>query len=493
MTYHGELRDWHVRIGLTAVVLAVFGGTLWAPFVYDDHALLVDSSISSSGGWWMVWRPMQTRPLTYFTFWCNHQLGGSEAAGYHAVNLALHLGAALLLFAVLGRLLPKSAAVGAAFLFAVHPLAVEPVAYVFARSTLLATVFSLACLLFWVRGRHWAAVGWFGLALLAKEECAALPVVLGLLHFSISRNRAERAPVAAMLGLAAAAVARVAVVSSMVAGSGAGAQAGVRWQDYFLTQGLVIARYLRMLVAPYGMSVDPDVAVETGWVSWLAWALIAASMVAALRWFDRAGPGFWWISGLLLLLPTSSLFPAADLAADRRMYLPMIAFAALAALLLERIGRREVMVAAVVVLGAVSWWRTQVWRSEIALWSDAMEQAPGKLRPRLQLARVEEPRRAMELLAEAKRMDPDDPRAAMETGRLLLREGRFADALREFGLAVALAPRDANAYSNRGVALWGMGLRREAIRDFQIALRLDPNHPVAKINLEKLTATAAPK
>ncbi|MBK5290596.1 MAG: hypothetical protein JJE04_02745, partial [Acidobacteriia bacterium] len=143
MTYHNEVRDWHIRLALAFVVLAVFGGTLAAPFVYDDHALLVDESITSADGWWRVWRPMQTRPLTYFTFWINHRLGGADAAGYHAVNLGLHLGAALLLLEVLARLIPKRAAIAAAFLFALHPLAVEPVAYVFARSTLLATVLSL--------------------------------------------------------------------------------------------------------------------------------------------------------------------------------------------------------------------------------------------------------------------------------------------------------------------------------------------------------------
>ena len=40
----------------------------------------------------------------------------------------------------------------------------------------------------------------------------------------------------------------------------------------------------------------------------------------------------------ILLIPSSSIFPAADLAADRRMYLPMFAFAAAAR---PRAGARE--------------------------------------------------------------------------------------------------------------------------------------------------------
>ena len=46
-------------------------------------------------------------------------------SGYHALNLALHLGAVLLAFECLRRLLPERAALVAAAIFAVHPLQAE--------------------------------------------------------------------------------------------------------------------------------------------------------------------------------------------------------------------------------------------------------------------------------------------------------------------------------------------------------------------------------
>ena len=87
-----------------AAALAAFGLTVAGSFHFDDYSLLSDPAITSPGGWLEVWRPVQTRPLTWFTFWLNYQAGGANPAGYHAVNLALHAACAALLLRVLRRL-----------------------------------------------------------------------------------------------------------------------------------------------------------------------------------------------------------------------------------------------------------------------------------------------------------------------------------------------------------------------------------------------------
>ena len=202
------LRPW---ILLAASVLAVFWGVLAAPFHYDDFALLLDPAITSPSGWLDCFRLEQTRPLTWFSFWLNYQLSGANPAPWHAVNLGLHLANALLLWTSFQALLPGRASWFAAFFFALHPIQVESVAYVYARGILLATLFCLLALRLWIAGRRWHALAAFSLALLAKEECAAFPVFLLLLHLSTARNAKERTPIAAMLALALASIAPVAL------------------------------------------------------------------------------------------------------------------------------------------------------------------------------------------------------------------------------------------------------------------------------------------
>lgn len=460
------------RLLLLAAALAAFGASLGSGFHFDDYAIFSDPALTSASGWLHVWGLRQTRPLTYLTFWMNYQTGGQDPLGYHALNLVLHLGAVMLAYECLRRLLPGRAAIAAAALFAVHPVQAEAVNYIWGRSIVLAALLCFASLLAWITGRHWAAVAWFAAALLAKEECAAFPLVLLLV------DRKKLAQVGAMIGLAVAAGARVVYATAVTPAAPAGVQAGISPFHYLLAQGVVILRYLRLLIVPYGFTVDPDIRVPTVWVGLLAWAAILG--LAVLAWRFRVT---WALVGLILLIPSSSVFPAADLAADRRMYLPMLGFAAAVGLLLARV---RLGVIAAVVLAAVSIGRTAVWMSEESLWREAVRRAPDKLRPKIQLARALPAAKALELLAGARRLAPYDPAIAAETGKILLAEGQPEAALEEFGRALALDPRDARNLNNRGVALAALWQTEAARQDFERALRIDPGLTEARENLAKL-------
>jgi hypothetical protein len=466
--------------------------SLLAGFAYDDYSLFSDAAVTSTSGWWQVWRPSQTRPLTYFTFWLNHAVGGRNPAGYHAVNLALHQAAVLLCFNVLSRLMPSKAAFLASAVFAIHPIQVEPVAYIFERATILATVLCLLAFRAWLAGHYRPACAWFAAALLAKEECAAFPLVLLLLEAARSRIAAPVIkPVAVMLCLAIAAGLRVIAVAAPP-GSGAGFGASVSPLEYFATQGLVILRYFRLLLIPYGFTVDPDIPVVTDWQAYAAWIAILSAALPAWRAFPRVGAAFWFLAGLLLLLPSSSIFPIDDLAADRRMYLPLVGFGAAGGLALERLNPK-LLAALGIVLFALTLARVQVWQNERSLWQEAVERAPNKVRPKLQLARVSDPPRAIELLNEAKRIAPENAAVASTLGSRYLAAGRTAEALAEFGRALALKPRDPLAFNNRGVALLALRQSAAARQDFERALSIDPCLFQARFNLVQLrVSTPAP-
>lgn len=460
------------RLLLLAAALVAFGASLGSGFHFDDYAIFSDASLQSSRGWLEIWSLRQTRPLTFLTFWLN----GSNPAAMHAVNLVLHLAAVLLAFECLRRLLPERAALIAAALFAVHPLQAEAVDYVWGRSIVLAAALCFASLLCWITERRWCSVAFFVAALLAKEEAAAFPLLLPWLD-----RKRDRGKIAIMLVLSLAAGLRVIYALSITSGAPAGAQAGISPWHYFLAQGVVIWRYLRLLVVPVGFSVDPQIAIPPVWLALAGWAaiglLLAVKRLGKLR--------YWLAAGFLLLLPSSSIFPAADLAADRRMYLPMFAFSAAAAIALDRLNWRWVVVAA---MAALSIQRTYVWMSDQRLWREAVESAPEKVRPKIQLSRSVSPPEALALLHDARVLAPHDPAVAAETGKALMASGQPAAALSEFGRALALAPHDANNLNNRGVALAALGQTAAARQDFERALALDPTLASALENLRRLPA-----
>ncbi|HYO84030.1 MAG TPA: hypothetical protein VES20_21685, partial [Bryobacteraceae bacterium] len=330
---------------LLGLASAAFGPGVLGTFVLDDFAL---STISHA-----------TRPLTGLTFLLPHNAGL-----HHGINIVLHLLSVAVAFRVFPLLLPERAALIATGLFAVHPAMGESVNYIWARATLLMTLFCLLCLDAWLKQKPWLATAFFVLALLSKTECAALPIVLSLL-------RRDRRPVALMLACSLTAGAAVAYIASTTPGSQAGAQSAYTTLEYLSAQGSAIARYLRLYVFPYGFSIDPSVSLDVG-----MWLVVAAA--AALR--NR-----WLLFGLIVLLPSSSIFPADDLAADRRMYLPGVFFAAAAAQYLQRIPASVIVLA---VLTFASLQRTLLWNDPAGLWADAVHRAPELVRPRVWLARV---------------------------------------------------------------------------------------------------------
>jgi tetratricopeptide (TPR) repeat protein len=460
------------RLFLLGAALFAFGASLGSGFHFDDYAIGADASLASASGWLAIFSLRQTRPLTFLTLWVNYAFEGMDhAVLYHAVNLALHLGAVALAWECLRRLLPERAAFAACAIFALHPIQAEAVNYVWARGILLATLLCLAALLEWLEGRSWIAVAWFAAALLAKEEAAAFPLVLWWL------DRKRRAPALVMLALSAAAGLRAFYATAVVAGSGAGLQAGITPGHYFLAQGIVILRYLRLLIVPYGFTVDPDIRIPPVWMGATAW--VAVAILAVLAWrYAR-----WALAGLVLLIPSSTVFPAADLAADRRMYLPLFAFAAAAGPWLAQVWTVRILAAFLAVLSLL---RTDVWMTDRALWTEAVERAPAKARPRIWLARAQPAGQALETLEQAANLAPYDATIPAETGKIYLSEKRFEDALAEFGRALALDPRDARNYNNRGVALASLGQSDAARADFERALRIDPALAEARQNLHKM-------
>jgi hypothetical protein len=415
-------------------------------------------------------------------FWwefLNYQLGGQNVIGYHAANLALHLLALWLLYPILLRLLGKKAAWIAVALFAFHPIQTEPVVYVFERATLLAMVFCLLARRAWLDERYWAAAGWFVLALLSKEECVAFPFFLLLIRRALL-------PAAGMLCLCLAAGCRVLLALKILHISGAGASAGISPLDYFTTQGTVILRYFRLLLVPYGFTCDPDIPIVRDWRAWVAWMAILG--LATVFW-KRNVHGRWFAGGLILLAPSSTIFAAQDLAADRRMYLPMLAFASLGGLFLSYVDRR-IAISVVVGLAALAFVRTQVWRTEQTLWAEVVERAPKKLRPRILLARASDTETALHILDAAQAIAPNDPRPAIEKGLRFMEVDLPESALAEFDHALVLTPDDPMSLNNHGAALSRLGRRSAAIEDFRHALRIDPCWAGARRNLVQLGATS---
>jgi len=438
---------------ITVAVLAAYANALGAGFQFDDWNVIVDQPrVAGLAAWWASMPGI--RPLLKLTYALNNAAGWG-VAGFHAVNVTIHLANAWLVFALFARagraariIAPPVAALTGALVFALHPIQTEAVTYVSGRSSSLMALMALASILVWhdagARGAGGArrvaawlvAPGLFAAALLVKETAAVLPLAMLLLMVTVFSERGTRpmAPHLAVLG--AAAVAAIAsptcrrLFATSLAARGIGAN--------LLTQAHGVVYLMGNMVRLDRLNADPMLPVLDTWSPTLVLdaafvvALLAAGLLSIRR---RPAIAFGILWFFIWLLPTNSLLPRLDVVNDRQLYLALAGPAwllgcAAGAGVARR--RPSVTLAAVyvlvVALGAATHARNRVYADEIVFWQDVARKSPrngralNNLGYALALASRDAAAEAAFLGALA--LDPADIRAAVNLR--LLREGALA-------------------------------------------------------------------
>src|SRR5262249_21005434 len=121
---------------------ALHGTLLW-----DDNAHLTRAELRPLHGLWRIWfepgATQQYYPLLHSAFWIEHRLWGDAVLGYHLLNIALHAASAFMVVLLL-RLLVLPGSWFAGFVFALHPVCVESVAWISEQKSTLAAVLCLS-------------------------------------------------------------------------------------------------------------------------------------------------------------------------------------------------------------------------------------------------------------------------------------------------------------------------------------------------------------
>lgn len=509
---------------LVLLVFIVYRPALTGDFIWDDDLYLTRNPlIAAPDGlkqFWFSTQAMDYYPLSSSLLWVEWRLWGPQAPPYHAVNVALHALNAVLLAALLRRLLIPGAWLAAA-LFAVHPVAVEAAAWIAQTKSLLAMLFSVASVLAFLRagdgrGRIWhlASLLLFAASLLSKTSQIALPAVLLVLAWW-RRGRLNRAdllrsaPFFAM-ALAAGLVTiwfqdRHAIGDFEVHPEGPAARlAGAGW---------VVLFYLGKALAPVHLAavyprwhVDPSRLVH--WIP-LALALLLAAACFWIRIGGRRPLLAACACFVVLLAPVLGFldigFMHYSLVADHWQYgaLPAV-LAPLAAGVMAPGGLRTVAGRRAVLLIAACWLavfaalaheRAQVFSSGRNLWLDNTAKEPGVgcgwSELGADLLAGGELTQARGALEQALAINSNDATALVNLGVLHARSGGTNEAITLLQRAVVLSPGDRAARVNLGIVLGNGGRHREAVAQFEAIARTSPRLVVADQQLAWLLATSS--
>jgi len=508
---------------LLAYLPAVSGRLIW-----NDSDYVTAPPLRALSGLVRVWiQPGATQqyyPLLHSAFWVEHRLWGEHVLGYHLVTLLWHACSAVLLALVLRRLFagdraqPQDEGAGwaAAFLFALHPVNAESVAWISEQKNTLSLALYLSSALAYLhfdetrRPRTYvAALALFVLSLLCKTVTATLPAAL-ILMFWWRRGRLDWrrdvAPLVPWFVLGAAA----GLFSSWVERTYVGAQ-GADFNTPALERVLIAGRAiwfdLGKLIWPLGLNfVYPQWKVDPlQWWQWLfpaavpavaaaLWALrlrsrgplaaflfFVGSLSPALGFVDLYGARYSWVWDHWQYLPDLGPLTliAAGLAAGWRRLVPRLRWLGSGLLL-----------ALAALLGRLTWSQCGMYHDDQTLYVTTLAQNPGAWMAHNNLGLIlsKTPGRLSEAIAhyeEALRLKPDFAEAHDNLGNALSAlPGRLGEAVAQHEEALRLRPGDAQAHNNLGLALARMpGRLNDAVAQYEAALRLKPGYAEAHDNL----------
>ena len=339
-------------------------------------------------------------PLNILSFMIDHLLWGLHPAGYHLENVLLHLANGLLFYTLLRRLaFSEWQACAAAWIFLLHPVQVETVAWVSQRKSLLAMFFFLAALLCYQRyaeqkadRSRWYLLSVAGLAaaLLSKSIAVIFPAVVALYDLTCDRSgpRTTRQRIRDKLPFlaAAAAIAVMAMISqAREEGGGRSSYPGGTLLTTFYTMAPVLLGYIRDIFIPFDFSPYYLVPIRLYPDAIFAVSLAGLLLLVLLGWYlyRSARPFFFWYALFFIaLLPVLQLVPMVNLKNDRYLYTPLLGVAVLAtaagAKLVHAVPLRwqrplcYVMTGIMLALPVLAFNQVRYWRDDITLWSRAV-------------------------------------------------------------------------------------------------------------------------
>jgi tetratricopeptide (TPR) repeat protein len=503
------------------VTLAIYSRAGGYGFVnLDDPLYITQNSHTQAGLSWENVRWAFTamdasnwHPVTWLSHMLDVQIFGVRPGPQHWVNILLHIANAILLFLVLRSATGShgpSALV--AFLFAVHPLHVESVAWIAERKDLLSTLFwFLATAAYIAYARHPSVLRYlailftFAMGLMAKPMVVTLPVTLLLLDlWPLGRLRNAGDPAGGVvwwkLLIEKAPLFALSAISSLVtlhaqrAGQSLASLEALPLAPRLENALVSCARYLGATAFPVDLAVFYPGPVEN-WAPWqwmAACVLILSASIGALA-VRKTRPyvtvGWFWF--LITLLPVIGIVQVGLQAmADRYTYVPLtgIFIAAVWAakdicdkVAVPKTWRVAASAAVLLPLALVARAQAGWWKDSITLLEHSLKVTRGNYFVEMNLgAALSEAGRdaeSMEYNLAAIRHSPRNPNPYFNVGVSLTKLGRFDEAVIQYRKALEFpspAKIQVAIHSNFAVTLIQLGKLDEALSHYDAALALIP-------------------
>lgn len=415
------LPEWLFPALLAVATGLCFAQSIGYDFVnFDDDALIYENPMVRNGDFKRVWGAQlgtaDYKPVTYLIWIFLWKIGGGSAAYFHALNVILHMANAVLAFVLFRRVarsggLDSEAAkwvgFGTALLFALHPFRVESVVWAVELKDVLYGFFYLSGLLAcWnaIAGNKnrwlwWAVgIGLFPLALFSKSMGITYPLALTLIWFA---QRGGAAKLHEALGKwlsqpwawALAALVAIAVFTGVLMKADNELGDPYRWTEALQALPEAYRAFLvvsfRLIVWPVRIFLCWPESVYYAPKAWLGalgpvvhlLPLMVMGAIYGLRLWANKVPFLGWGVAWTVCCMLPALAAPADadnFLSDRYMYIASLGIFLPVAAGLVRMGNNGKTLLCLIglILGALAFAQTPVWKNGETLFTDAIKKTP---------------------------------------------------------------------------------------------------------------------
>lgn len=486
----------YTPLAIGALVLLVYGPALGAGFIWcDDYTVANSALMHGVAGLRRIWIGGSTEqyyPITYTVYWLVAQIAGIRPEPFHWLNVLLHAANAVLLWRLLGNWRVAGAGL-AALLFALHPVQVESVAWIYELRNVLSTCLLLGTALFHARylrgagiGALLAAVLCFALALLAKSAVLVYPAIAFLVAPAATQKRR-------VLSLIPFVVLAALMADLTVWYEHHHTQArGAEWPQSFAERlsiaGQVFWFYLGKLVWPHPLAFAYRRFETTTFLP--ALAVVALFVVLLLiRRRSLLRPLTLYALTVFPVLGFFNIYMMRyTFVADHLAYLPYLVLMPFVAARLAA-WPRWIDAAIVAVLCVLTLSRAVLFRSEERLWQQAIESGHDTWLARVNLGLLAKRRGEPELALtqfEAALAMQDTADARVDLANMLAARGDYPEAILHYERALEIEPDNLAARHSFASALARAGRLEAALLQYQRILARDPTDSLALRNRDSL-------
>ncbi len=444
-------------------------------------------------------------PLTILSFAVEYNFVGPKPFLYHLNNLLLHLLVVFLIFRLAMCLgLHGGGSAAAAFIFALHPMHVESVAWATERKDVLYSAFYLGAVLWYLRFKQtnqnkdlYVSLAMGLLSMLSKPMALSLPLILLLCDWFL-RGLPKKEDWLNKIPYVIFIVPLVWITFSINTNLlGQHADSGYFfpfWAAVFYLKKFFWPVYF----SPQYIPVMPTSIWEFDF--WFTCVVIVFGIfvfwVWKNKWFRFAL--LWYLLSIFFLL-SYDYKTVLQSVADRFMYLPSLGFCFFVGHIVESVWQKKkilppmakLVIGAILLSGAIfmsakTFSQISIWKDSFALWNYIIKSSDKSYLAYNNRGRIYERRKEWDLAMadykQAIRINPNYAKTHKNIGMIYERKGDIPSAIAAYSKAIEVKPNYSAAYNNRALLYIKSGKMDLALADYNSAISADPRYILGYVN-----------